>query len=275
LTVFRKSRLIAAGAALAACAVIPLASGAPAGAATHPRLPSITQTFKTLKGASAPKFARPGGITVIGSVNWAGYAASGTTFRSVSAEMSVPSVNCTATPDAFSYHWVGLDGLADSTVEQDGVASFCYEGAPYYWAWSEMYPAAPVVQYDLKPGDAVKMSAALSAGVYTLAVADVTSGQHFTTRAGCGTAGACRNTSAEVISEGYPDEPYYGGTADYGLAGYLGISLTDTAGITGNFTANTHWGIDELEQFGASGLDALPSALEGGQAFLNAWHAEN
>jgi hypothetical protein len=71
------------------------------------------------------------------SNNWAGYAAlpehAGGRFRFVQATFTVPSVNCTATPNAFSVHWVGLDGFATSTVQQDGIEANCNGIAPVYW----------------------------------------------------------------------------------------------------------------------------------------------
>ncbi len=79
------------------------------------------------------------------SNNWAGYAAlpehSGGSFRFVQATFTVPSINCAATPNAFSVHWVGLDGFATSTVQQDGIEANCNGITPVYSAWWETYPA--------------------------------------------------------------------------------------------------------------------------------------
>ena len=93
----------------------------------------------------ADPVAGPQGITVTYSGNWSGYAAlpktAGETFTSIVGNYNVPSVVCTTTPDTFSYHWIGLDGFADATVEQDGIAADCNGTKAQYAAWFEMYPA--------------------------------------------------------------------------------------------------------------------------------------
>ena len=88
---------------------------------------------------------RPNGIPVTYSSDWSGYAAlpktAGQTFTSIVANYNVPSVACSNSPDTFSFHWIGLDGWADQTVEQDGISANCKGSTPHYNAWYEMYPA--------------------------------------------------------------------------------------------------------------------------------------
>src|SRR5262245_49994966 len=82
----------------------------------------------TGSAAAASTINAVNSVTSVRSSNWAGYAASfrTTTFRFVSAQFTMPSVDCTgvtAASGAWSAHWVGLDGYrANSfTVEQIGV----------------------------------------------------------------------------------------------------------------------------------------------------------
>jgi Peptidase A4 family len=252
-----------AAAALAASGLLPAAT---ASAATRPVIPGNHTQLAHIRPGAHPRGA-------VFSTNWGGYAATGNTFNSVSATYSVPSVNCRKTTNAFAYQWVGLDGYADSTVEQDGVAGYCVSGSPTYFAWSEMYPAAVRVQFYLNPGDAVRSSVKYntSTHVFTLALTDVTSGQSFSQTATC--ASTCHRSSAEVITEGYPVQNLYGGTADYGVEGFENTLMTDTAGHTNGFTS-THWSNTEIIQQG-SRIDTQPSALYGGKAFTNTWLAES
>jgi hypothetical protein len=208
------------------------------------------------------------------TANWAGVAATGDTFTSVSATYGVPAVDCSVTSNAFVYHWIGLDGYDTSTIEQVGVAGFCSHGVPSYSAWSEMYPAGLVSRFNVNPGDAIRASVSYSAlsGLYILALTDVTTRQSFSQPEAC--ANICQRFSAEVISEGYPDQNVYDGTADYGIENYENITMTDQAGNTGGFTPSSHWTYTKIIQKGAS-IDAEPSAIYGGQAFSNIWLAES
>jgi hypothetical protein len=207
------------------------------------------------------------------TANWAGVAATGDTFTSVSATYSVPAVDCSVTSNAFAYHWIGLDGFNNSAIEQDGVAGFCTHGEPTYSAWLEMYPAGIDSRFTVNPGDAIHASVSYSAvsGLYTLALTDVTTGESFSQPEAC--PNICERSSAEVISEGYPVENTYDGTADYGIENYENITVTDQAGNTGGFTPFSRWAYAKIIQKGVS-IDAEPSAIYGGQAFSNTWLAE-
>jgi peptidase A4-like protein len=263
----RRRVLAVAFAALAAPALA-LASTAASHAASGPPVPF---THQPMTGAVLPAVPPPPGtVTSVTTTNWAGYAATGQTFTKASATFSDPSVNCTTTPNAFSYHWVGLDGFNNGTVEQDGVASFCYQGVTYYWAWYELYPQSPVTAFNINPGDAVNASVTYAgSGNYTLKLTDVTSGQSFSVKKPCG-ATSCANASAEVISEGYPSAPYTG-TADYGIEPYVNIAFTDALGHTGGVTDST-WASWKITEQGTV-VDAVPSSLWGGKAFDNTWKA--
>jgi Peptidase A4 family len=228
----------------------------------------------------------PAGLAIQYSGNWSGYmslpeAKKATAFRYVGAEYSVPSVNCGVTPTAFVYNWVGLDGDTDGTVEQDGVGSYCVSGTPTYFAWYEMFPAGLQIQFYLNAGDAINSSVYYNSTTrqYSLELTDQTSGQTFTTSQSC--ASVCNNSSAEVITEGYPSGSY-GGTADFGMEHFDDITATDSAGHRGMLT-DPNWNTTESIAEGASGVDAQPGALYASSvpsspllsAFADQWYHEN
>jgi hypothetical protein len=196
----------------------------------------------------------PQGIPIQYSGNWSGYVATPKTgkaksFKYVTAAYTVPSVNCTTTPYAFSYHWVGLDGWTDSTVEQDGVGSFCVNGSPYYFAWYEMYPAGNTEEFTVGPGDAITSSVTSEGrGVYQLALTDETTGQNFDVAQNC--ASTCTNSSAEVITEGYTSAPY-NGTADFAQEHYDSITVQGIAGTYGGLVS-ANWNTTESIATGAT-----------------------
>ncbi len=49
-------------------------------------------------------------VTVEESTNWSGYAVEGTSFTKAEGSSTVPSVNCSKTPNTYSSFWVGIDG---------------------------------------------------------------------------------------------------------------------------------------------------------------------
>src|SRR5450755_2051675 len=155
------ARLLRPLAVAASVAALAMFAALPAGAtaASSPHSSKIVQVHPMIltPGASTS------GSTVV-SGNWAGYAAlprhPGGKFRYIAATFTVPSVNCSATPNSFSVHWVGLDGAGGTnpTVEQDGIESDCNGSTPEYTAWWETFPGnsiQPVASIDLSPGDAV------------------------------------------------------------------------------------------------------------------------
>lgn len=205
------------------------------------------------------------GVPIQYSGNWSGYLATpkkshAQAFRYVSADYSVPSVNCSTTNYAFAYQWVGLDGDTDGTVEQDGVGSYCVSGQPTYFAWSEMYPAGVDVQFYLNAGDAVTSSVYYDSTTkeYELDLTDLTSGQNFAVDETC--ASTCKNSTAEVITEGYPSSPY-DGTADFGMEQYNSIKVTDRSGQRGSLV-NSNWTLQEsIAVNGSKQDDTEPGAL--------------
>jgi hypothetical protein len=143
-------------------------------------------------------------VTVIGSFNWSGYADTATTaqtFTKVSGAWTTPSVTCSA-EDQITSNWVGLDGFNNSTVEQLGTFSWCYQAKPVYFTWYEMYPKGTTeVGKTLKPGDKIAASVTRTGTSYALKLTDsTTSGNNISVTKTCALA-TCTDTSAEWVSE--------------------------------------------------------------------------
>jgi len=175
-------------------ALAPMLSPIPALAASAPA--------SALKPAVAPAGhlgIRPGAV-VTGS-GWAGYAATGSTYTSVTTTFTVPKLTCSASSgDAYAAFWAGLDGYSSSSVEQAGVLAECEDGTAVYVAWYEVYPANPVyLSNTVKPGDVMTVTVAFSGtDTYTFTIADVTEGWTKTVKVA--SSGDARS-SAEVIVE--------------------------------------------------------------------------
>jgi hypothetical protein len=144
------------------------------------------------------------------SANWSGYVAlEQAPYSSVSASWTVPTATCPASSTNYSAQWVGIDGLGDDSVEQDGTDAACINGDAQYWAWFEMYGDTAVnsgnpetVSYPVSPGDQITASVSVVGSNWTLAVADSsqTPAWSFTTTVPAPSPPP-RQTSAEWIVE--------------------------------------------------------------------------
>ena len=157
------------------------------------------------------------------STNWSGYAATGSTYTSVSASWVQPAVTCSS-GDQYSAFWVGLDGYSSSTVEQTGTEADCDGKTAQYYAWWEMYPGASVeystTTYPVKAGDHLTASVTYtSPNSFTLTIDDTTWANPATTTQ---TLNGAARSSAEVIVEA-PCCTLFGGIlplADFGTASF-------------------------------------------------------
>ena len=246
-----------------------------------------TVTARTVRvSPGGPMVAPPGqvgpastsrpGHAVIHSLNWAGYAANraGTSFSAVSAAMDVPYLDCSAVPTSYSSHWVGLDGLGSSSVEQVGIEADCSGSTAQYYAWYEMYPKPVTVAFKIGAGNAVQASVTYkrSARKFVLMLRDTTDGRHFARTLKCA-AKACLRSSAEVISEAPSNGS--GGIlplADYRAASYSSIRLTTSRGRRSGLSSPS-WKTYEIVGVGASSheLEAEPTSPFQGQAFSIYW----
>jgi hypothetical protein len=234
----------------------------------------------------AQSVAGPNGITVSYSSNWSGYAAlpktAGDTFVSIVGDYDVPSVVCSATPNTFSYHWIGLDGWADQTVEQDGIAADCNGTTAQYDAWYEVYPANFRSAFAVNPGDAVESAVHyLGKAKYELSLKDVTTGKGFDVVRSCA-ASTCENSSAEAITESYYYNRRFAGTSDFGDEHYEDVTVADSAGNVGGLSDPKAWKTGEGIALGEYGdVDTTPGPLANltgfgaSSAFSVFWSREN
>jgi hypothetical protein len=220
------------------------------------------------------------------SSNWSGYVATGDTstagFRYVQATFTVPSVNCTTTPDAAMGAWVGLDGVNynfsgdAASVEQDGIVAECDSGAPSYYAWWENYPQDATEAFTISPGDAIEASVYWNANApasqrYNYQLTDVTTGASLNTLQPCG--GSCHISSAEVITEA-PADATTGDIlplSDYAIVNYENIAVTDRSGQRAGFTSSGWKNTEVIQENSANQIVSTPSSLYGGLAFSTDW----
>jgi len=230
----------------------------------------------TAAGQARPASTSRPGHTVIHSLNWAGYAANraGTTFRHVSASFPVPYLNCRGTTPSYSSHWVGLDGLGSSSVEQVGIEADCTGSTAQYYAWYEMYPKPVTIVFPVRAGNAVQASVTYekSTRKFVLMLRDTTNGRHLIRTLKCA-AKACLRSSAEIISEAPSNGT--GGIlplADYRAEGFSGSTLTTTRGRRSGLSSR-YWNTYQIVGVGDSSheLEAQPTSLSQGQAFSTYW----
>lgn len=169
----------------------------PASASTTPAA-TVLNPGGPIVRASVPGASNSGLPTI--SLNWSGYAAtSSQKFTYVHTRFVQPAITCVG---KFQYtsNWSGLDGLTNGTVEQDGTAAYCAHNGttPVYYAWYELFPAASVTVFTVRPGDTIDSSVRYANGKFTLIIADLTLGKSVTHTAACSD---CARTSAEWIVE--------------------------------------------------------------------------
>jgi hypothetical protein len=227
----------------------------------------------------------------LASTNWSGYAdvaCSTCSLRYVSADFTVPHLNTAKSlNNSWAAHWVGLDGVNNSTVEQVGIDTYVNNGQDYYYAWYEMAPAATQV-YSLaaSPGDNIQVSVYTVNGTYYLSFNDTTLGAGFNATATVPTGYTGQNKSAEVITEAPSEQS--GSTvtqlplADYGQVNYNNATVTSRNGSHGGLGSNSLWNGYAITMVGSSGASlSTPSGLLNGtnssgipvSDFTAAWQA--
>lgn len=226
---------------------------------THPAHP-----FQTHPLRSGTKF------NTVSSNNWSGFAVYGDHFRFVRATYTIPSLNCSISPDgSYDSQWVGLDGYSDKTVEQIGTYAQCSGGTPSYFGFYEMYPAPSVAFSGVSAGDSITVSVYYdrSTSHWTLKLYDNTIQAPLTESLSCPSGSKCWNASAEVISEVPNGGPPAASLADYGTVGFTQIGIADTSGHSDN-VFSPYWKNDKVFEVDASSNHEMqePSKLEGGRS---------
>ncbi len=198
------------------------------------------------------------------STNWSGYAVTGSTYTSVSANWTQPAVDCSVTPTGWSSFWVGLDGDTSRTVEQTGTEADCSSGRPVYFAWYEMYPKFPVnFANPVSAGDHFTGSVTTDGrGSFTLTLVDSTKGW---TQTNVARLKPARLSSAEVIAEAPSARGGVLPLADFGTVGF------SSATVNGTTLTRSTPGLDPITMVSGSTVKAMPSTLRNG-GFSIAWY---
>jgi hypothetical protein len=282
-----RRKIVVVGSIVVACMSLTAVTANAASQSANRSWPSVNLSRPLIlaQGAANPE-AGSNGIAVTYSANWSGYAAlpktKGQTFTSIVGDYNVPAVVCSATPNTFSYHWIGLDGWADQTVEQDGIAADCNGTKAQYAAWFEMYPANFKFAFAVKPGDAIESAVHyLGKAKYELSLKDVTTGRGFDKTLACPVS-ACQNASAETITEAYYFNKRYAGTSDFGNEHYGEVTVTDSGGSAGALSNPKAWKTGEGIALGEYGdVDTTPgplanaTGLAASSSFSVFWNREN
>lgn len=225
---------------------------------------SATTTSATLTVSSSTS---PTGPSTVESSNWSGYADTGSTFRSVSGDWTVPTVSCSGAT-AYSAQWVGIDGYSSDTVEQDGTSANCAGGSASYSAWYEMYGDTKVdggdevelspSSYPVAAGNALTASVSVSSSSWTLDLSDTTKGWNFSTTVSF--TGAAESSAEWVVER---PEVCEGSScslttlANFGTVSFMSAAAS-TATLTGNIASYT---ATDIEMVNGSTVIAQPGAL--------------
>ena len=212
------------------------------------------------------------------SFNWSGYAdvtSTKQTFTKVSGSWTTPSVTCNA-EDQITSSWVGLDGFSlpkfpNTTVEQLGTVSWCFQGTATYFTWFEMSPNGLMeVGASLHPGDKIAASVTRSGTKYTLKLTDSAHTANSFTRTATCSLTVCLDASAEWVSE----RPSFSiGTAPQ--AHYNAFKITNGAQTSNGKagTISTGPGVKAITMRDATNSYDLNtvSGLTGGNSFSTTW----
>jgi hypothetical protein len=171
------------GAAAMGTSSLASASAAPAGEFHAPRIPGPAPA-----PTRTPNFvpeATPA-IREWTSLNWSGYAITGSRINRVVGTWRVPAVETPAKKaqqkNAYSSSWVGIDGYNDDDLIQAGTEQDWLHGTKFYQAWWEILPAAetPITTIAVHPGDAMTVSITEGASArWTIVLTDTTTKKSF------------------------------------------------------------------------------------------------
>lgn len=242
----------------------------------------IWTSFAFVPGAvaySAPRL-RDGGSN---SLNWSGYAVTGSAVTDVKGSWTVPAIQGSCPPtNQYSSFWVGIDGFSSSTVEQTGTDSDCQNGSPTYYAWYEFYPHPSFIINGLAvhPGDHIAAEVTYSGGKFVATIRDLATGQTFSTSERVRSA---QRSSAEWIAEAPSSSGGILPLANFGTVYYgadnTGVSSTSFATVNGVTGAISSFGssVQQINMVTSSGvLKAQTSSLSSdGTSFSVQWKSSD
>jgi len=198
------------------------------------------------------------------SPNWSGYvlAGGGGGYQAISADWTVPTVDCASVPDGNTADWVGVNGWNDSPgLFQDGTMSQCVNGQQNDYAWwtDEAENYSSIELFAVTPGDVIDAGVYQeTSGYWAYYVTDLTSKASSSAQESFSGPG----TTAEWIAEDPGDPSNYG--LLYPLADFGSVTFTDL-GLTvpsGTWTVPPY--SDATEMVAPDGsVEALPSSIQG------------
>ena len=227
-----------------------------------PTTSTTTSTTTTLPLSQSPGWTSP---------NWSGYVLTGGSggYQAISAEWTVPSVDCSSVPDGATSDWVGVNGFGEQNpgLFQDGTTSYCVNGQEGDWSWwtdaAEAYSSQ--LLFPVAPGDLIYAQVYQEAsGEWAYDIEDVTSQVSSSAAPAAPESYSGPGTTAEWIAEdpGDPstDEPYP--LADFGSVTFTDLGLTVPSG---SWTLPSY--SDAIEMVGPDQLvETLPSPIQGAAA---------
>jgi hypothetical protein len=198
------------------------------------------------------------------SQNWSGYVASGGKFTSISGSWTVPSVNCSSTPDGVAAMWVGIDGAGSRTVEQTGTFSLCDHGTASYAAWYEAFPAPSVMLPDpVGAGDVISATVTnTSPQMFQLVLTNQSRGWTSTNTVRVNG----RLASAEAIAEAPSVQGQITPLADFGTVGFSNVAVNGAP-------LSSSRAIPVTMASPAGVVKAVPGGLSGGSFSVTWRHA--
>jgi hypothetical protein len=216
------------------------------------------------------------------STNWAGYAVRhAKPFTRVTGRWVQPAALCTTSDPTFSAFWLGLGGFEDGAyaVEQTGTLANCRGGIPYYRAWYELYPKAPVyLTMAVKPGDMLSATVSVAGKTVVVRLKNVTTGKLFTKKLSMSRADL---GSAEWVAEAPTGCDYLGNCSTLPLTNFGTVSFSHgSATVKGHkgrisdptWTATTIELHGDLATPSEAGANAIPGALGAdGGSFAITW----
>jgi hypothetical protein len=179
--------------------------------------------------------------------NWSGYVAAtnlanpqANSVSAVQGDWIVPTVTGPSSGSFYMSTWVGIDGYANSTVEQLGTDQQVVNGTTYYSAWWEMWSTngykgpggrveQPISGFTIQPGDSIGASVEnLGAGQYNLSMQDFTQNESFsiTVSSAQYQSPQAQGSTAEWIVETPSSGGRYSNLPNFGLVTFTGAVAT-------------------------------------------------
>ena len=193
-------------------------------------------------------------------------------YQSISAEWTVPAVDCSSVPNGFTSDWVGVNGFGDQNpgLFQDGTSSYCVNGqeGDYTWWTDTREGYSSQFLFTVAAGDLIDAQVYQQpSGYWAYYVKDVTTDVWLSGTPAATVSFSGPGTTAEWIAED-PGNPTT--NLPYPLANFGSVTFTDL-GLT---VPSGSWPVpsyaDAIEMVGPDeSVEALPSTIQGSAASAN------